>query len=94
MNCIANYTSLGPGAYFCADPGNIQRKPLTHLCSSRTRGHICCLSHTSPPPLPVLHLLPFSFLSSSSSPLLSFPSSSFSVIYYLLSLLYLSKNLF
>ena len=28
MNCIANYTSLVQGVYFCAHPGNAQRTVL------------------------------------------------------------------
>lgn len=94
MNCIANYISLVEGAYFCTHPGNLQSKPLTDLCSSRTRDSVCCLlilslcftCFLSPsPPLQPPHFSP--------SQLPSSPSSS-SLIYYFLLPLYLSKNLF
>lgn len=71
MNCIANYTSLVQGVYFCAHPGNAERIVLPDgPVLLRDTWRVCCLL-TSPSPHP-LSFSRFPFSSSS----LSFPTSS------------------
>lgn len=97
MNCIANYTSLVQGVFFCAHPGNAQRAVLPDGPVLLRDAWRCLLSppHFTLSSSSVLHSFPF-FLLRPQLPHFfcsQLPPSSSSLISYFLLPFYLSNNL-
>lgn len=96
MNCIANYTSLVQGVYFCAHPGNAQRIVLPDGPVLLRDTWRCLLSsHFTLSSSSVLHSFPF-FLLLPQLPHFfcsQLPPSSSSLIYYFLLLFFISQRI-
>ena len=96
MNCIANSTSLVPGVFFCAHPGNAQRAVLPDGPVLLRDAWRCLLSppHFTLSSSSVLHSFPFFLLRPQLPHFCSqLPPSSSSLISYFLLPFYLSNNL-